>query len=255
MQPKLRTFILAAILTGISAWSMAFLRKEAAPIIAVYWLLAFLLLFLVSKAGGRFIIVFLAIGTMFVASTYISILSQDIQGTQDLEMNKYALLSGKETNAENSLGLRFVVNQPLPIRMIVGSFTLMISPIPLWTNFEIGLRDYYWIRGYNGFYQVFVLPLVFLGGLITIRMFRVDQKQALPFMFLLMYLLINLMGVVATSLELRHVGQFFAAAVILAALPDIRNSITNNEWKKISSLLFMGILLVHLVWGVLKIVQ
>jgi hypothetical protein len=253
-QPKFRTLLFAAVLTGISIWSMGFLRKEAAPLIAVYWILAFLLLFLVGNAGARFSIVLLIIGTMFAASTYISILFQDLQGTQDLELYKYTQLS-IETSVENSLGLRFVVNQPLPIRMIVGSFTLMISPIPLWANFEIGLRDYHWIRGYNGFYQVFVLPLVFLGGLKTLRIFRSDRKLALPSMFLLVYLLINTMGVAATSLELRHIGQFLGAMVILAALPDTRDTKTKNEIKNISTFWFMGVFLVHLAWVVLKIVR
>jgi uncharacterized protein with PQ loop repeat len=72
-------------------------------------------------------------------------------------------------------------------------------------------------------------------------------------MFLLMFSLINLVGVVSTSLEQRHFGQFLVAVVILATLPDIREADTQKELKKISLFWFIGIVLVHLVWAIFKV--
>ena len=169
------------------------------------------------------------------------------------ELEKYSRFSTRY-NPDDSLGVRLVTNQPLPIRMVLGSVMLMIQPIPLWDYFTIDRLDYHWIKGYNGIYQVFVLPLVFVAGLMTLRMFRRDREEALTFMFLIMYFLINLMGVVVTSLEQRHFGQFLVAALILATLPDTRETSTQIELRKISNCWVLGLMFIHLAWAVFKLV-
>ncbi len=131
----------------------------------------------------------------------------------------------------------------------------MISPIPLWALFRIGASDYHWIKGYNGLYQLFVLPLVLTGFLAAFHTFFRDTKLPWPFMFLVLFLLINLVGVVATSLEQRHFGQFMSAFVVIAAIPDTREKKIENELKNIKALWFFGVLLVHIAWGLLKIAK
>ena len=138
--------------------------------------------------------------------------------------------------------------------MVMGSAVQMINPIPLWANFQTASRDYHWIKGYHGIYQVFVLPLVFAGVLATLRLFREDRKRALPFVFLVMYLLMNTASVVATSNEQRHLGQFLAAMVVIAAVQDTRQMEMQSKLKVIRTRWFVIVYLVHLAWVTMKVI-
>lgn len=253
VRPTSRRLLLAAALTGISAWAMEYLRPETVPLFAVYWLLLFLF-WLVGRAGSvRFFTFVLALCAMLVAASYLAGSLQDTLDTRTLEMEKYARL-GAERNPEDSLGMRLVVNQPLPIRVVAGIGRHMISPIPLWALFKIGSLDYDWIKGYNGIYKVLVMPLVFMGILKVVRMLRMDRRRSFPLVFLVMYFLINTIGVVATSLEQRHIGQFLSSFVIIAALPDTRELKVNDELRETRLWWFVGVALVHLAWAMLKLV-
>lgn len=253
VRPTARTLLFAAALTGVSAWAMEYLRLEAVLLFAVYWFLAFLLWLFGRLDAIRLVVAAFALCAILVASPYLAVYLQSTQQTQVSEIEKYASLATR-TSSQGSLGVRLVVNQPLPIRLLLGSGALMINPFPLWTNFRIGSLDYHWIKGYNGIYQVLVLPLVFAGALAAFRLFRRDRKQALPLMFLVMYLIFNLESVVATSMEQRHLGQFLAAMVVLATLPDTRETITRHEVRKIAVLWFIVVAFLHLVWAALKFV-
>jgi hypothetical protein len=130
----------------------------------------------------------------------------------------------------------------------------MISPIPLWAHFNLSSFDYHWIKGYNGIYQVIVLPLFFAGLLKIFQSYLSDWKRSLPMMFLLIYLLLNSVGVLATSLEQRHIGQFLSAFVIIAALPNTTEEVTEITVRRIKIFWFFGVFLLHLAWVILKVI-
>jgi len=249
---NLQSLFIAAAATGISAWAMLYLREDAFLLIFLYGILAFL--FGLFKRFGA---IGLAITTLFliailVGSSLLSIYLQDIQVTQTINLESYTDWATR-TEADDSLGLQFLYNQPLPIRLVLGSVTLMISPIPLWALFTVSSTDYHWIKGYNGFYQIFVLPLIFAGSLATFRLFFSDTKRSWPFIFLVIFMLINMAGVAASSLETRHFGQFMSAFVIIATIPDTREKKTENGLRKIKVWWFLGVILVHVAWAILKI--
>jgi len=183
--------------------------------------------------------------------TYILGYMQNVQKTQTIGMKSYDDLTARDSLSD-SLGMNFVVNQPLPIRLVMGAGALMINPIPLWSNFNIRSADYLWIKGYNGIYQVVVLPLVLVGFIAVFRLFRIDRKRRIPFLFLVMYLLMNLGAVVATSLEQRHFAPFIPAIMILAALPDTRGMKVKKELRMITMWWFTVVVLVHLAWLIIK---
>lgn len=254
VRAKLRSLLFAAAITGVSAWAMLYLREDAFLLIILYGVLAFLF-WLFGRSGViGLTVTSLFLFAIFVGSSFLTVYLQDVQVVQTTNLEKYTNWAAR-TEAADSLGLRFVYNQPLPIRLVLGSVTLMISPIPLWAHFTISARDYHWIKGYNGLYQLFVLPLVFAGSLTAFRMFFKDTKRSWPLMFLVMFMLINMIGVVATSLEQRHLGQFMSAFVIIATIPDTSDEKTENELRRIKVLWFSGVNLVHIAWAILKIVQ
>lgn len=252
VRANLQSFFIVTVVVAISAWAMQYLREGAYLLIFLYGVLAFL--FGLLKRSGM---VGLAVTTLFLFAifagvSFLSIYLYEIQTNQNYYLDKYTNWATR-TEAADSLGVQFLYNQPLPIRLAVGSVTLMISPIPLWALFNFISTDYHWIKGYNGIYQFFVVPLVVAGSLATFRIFFRDTKRSWPLMFLVIFLLINMVGVVATSLEQRHFGQFMSAFVLIAAIPDARDEKTGDELRRIRAWWFFGVLLVHILWGVLKI--
>jgi hypothetical protein len=148
--------------------------------------------------------------------------------------------------------MRLVVNQPLPIRLVLGSGMLVINPIPLWANFQIGFGEYNWIRGYHGIYMILVMPLLFVPWSAVFRLYGRHRRQAAPILFLALYLVVNTVLVVATSLELRHFAQFLPAFMILAALPDTREKEVQKEMQTIMACWFALVFVVHLAWAIMK---
>lgn len=252
VQPTRRRLLAAAVLTGISALAMEYLRSEAVLMFALYWILAFSVWLFQRLDAARLVVAVIVMITLVVASSYLAVYMQSIWETQNQGITSYSNLTSRESS-DDSLGVRLIINQPLPIRLVLGTGVMMINPIPLWNNFEIGFRDYSWIKGYHGLYQVLVMPLFFTGILAALRLIRKDWKQASPLVFLTLYLLLNMVSVLSTSMEQRHLGQFMSAVLIIAALPDTREKRTRYELTKISELWYIGVVLVHLLWWVLKV--
>lgn len=254
VRANLRSLLIAIATTGVSAWAMLYLREDAFLMVFLYGILAFLFwLFRRSGVIGLTITSFLLI-VIFIGGTFLSIYFQDIQVTQTTYLEKYTALAVRTEDAE-SLALQVVFDQPLPIRLVLGSVTLMISPIPIWALFTIGAHEYHLIKGYNGIYQLFILPFVFNGSVIAFRRFFSNTKQSWPLIFLVMFMLINMIGVAATSLETRHFGQFMSAFVVIATISDTRDIKTRNKLGRTRLLWFSGVFLVHLAWAILKIIR
>jgi len=251
VQPSLRNLFFALVISGVSAYAMAFLRSEAVLLFGMYGLLVLSIWVFKRFDISRLLALLFALFVIFSAGTSIASYLQVSINTQTREMVSYAKL-GSKTHDADSLGMRFVVNQPLPIRLIMGSGTLAINPIPLWAGLKEGASDYTLIKAYHGIFQVLVLPLVFAGFLTGLRLLRRDRNQAAPLIFLVMYLLLNLAAVVLTSLETRHIGQFLPAFIILAAVPNTQEKRAQKELGMITWWWFAVVVLVHLTWAVIK---
>lgn len=252
VQPTPRNLLTAAAITGLAAWAMAYLREESILLFGLYWTLALLFWFRRRPLDGRRLVALVAalIAVLF-AGAYLSAYVGNALGRRASAAESYAA-HGADTHHEDSLGMRLVVNQPLPIRLVLGTGALMIYPIPLWAGLKAGAKDIILIKGYHGFYQVLMLPLVLAGFLLASREFRRGRLAAVPLTFLAAYLLLNTASVVATSLETRHVAQFLPAFLILAAVPDTRDKRVFREVKQIATGWFAVVLLVHLAWAVVK---
>lgn len=253
VRPSLGSLLIASAIIAVSAWAMQYLREDAFLLIVLYAILIFLFWLL-----GRLKIIGVTVAAILliviiIGSSILSVYFQNVQLVQNLYLEKYTRWASI-TESTDSLGLQFLYNQPLPVRLIVGSASLLISPIPLWAHFRADALDYHWIKGYNGIYQLIVMPLVFAGYFIVFRLFLKARKQSWPYIFLILFLLINLIGVVASSLEQRHFGQFMSAFVIIAAIPDTREKKTVNVLRGIKFFWYFGVLLVHIAWAILKII-
>jgi hypothetical protein len=248
----LRNLFLALGLTGVSAYAMIYLRFESVLMFGLFWFLGFLFWFWRDRLNPtRLAAVLLVCCVGMIGGSYLRSYVQMSQKSQARTMTGYLRMAAKASQ-DDSLGMRLVVKQPLPIRLVLGSGSLMVYPIPLWAYLKTGATDYHLIRTYHGIYQVLVLPLVFVGVIMVMRQFGKGRKESRPLLFLVVYLLMNLGAVVATSLEQRHLAQFMPAFLILGAVPDTRDEGTRVSVRYMAIAWFCMVILVHLAWAMAK---
>lgn len=150
----------------------------------------------------------------------------------------------------SSLGVKYVLNQWLPIRLSVGVLYLQMFPIPFWRGFVDG-GIYHIFKSLNAIYMWFVFPLAILG------VYRTWQSRAEQSKLTLVFLSITYAGfslaVAGSSLETRHLGSFSLPLLILSLVPNL-NSIEDRSLY----IHFLGAwlalnVLVHLAWAILKL--
>jgi len=249
VRPSGRTSALAAIVTVGAVYAMLFLRSEVVILFGFYTLLAVFCWAASRKLNStRVIVLVFVLSALPIASTYLREYVAEFRSAQASGQEHYALLSATEAK-QNSLGMQLVVNQPLAIQIIAASGTLLVNPIPLWGNFKAGEQEYHLVLGYHGIYQVLVLPLGFAGIFAVVRLLRKDGRKALPLVFLSIYLIASLAAVAASSQTERHLGQFMAALLIVAAVPDTQQKWERKTVRRIAALWFAGVILIHVAWS------
>lgn len=247
-----RNLATAIAITGVSVYAMFYLRVVTSVLFGVYWLLAFLFwlgrrqLDLTRLVGISAALLVLIIAGPFVASYVDTSLKFQSRGAEN-----YAAMAAMESR-ENSLAMRLIVSQPLPVRLVLGTASFTIDPIPLWRGLHARAREYEVLKSYHGFYQVLVVPLALAGFLVAARDFRKARSMSIVLTYMAAYLLINMAVVAATSLETRHVGQFMPAFVILAAAPDTRDRRIFGIVKTVAVVWFIVVVLVHLAWAMAR---
>lgn len=252
-RPTSRNLLLAGVLTGISVTAMAYLRFESIVLLGLFWFLAFLFWFRKRRLNTvRLFAAGMVLIALLFASSYLINYIKISQGFRFDATAGYVVFAAKSSR-EDSIAMRMIVNQPMPIRLVLGSGSMMIFPMPLWGYFKSGAIDYHLIKGYHGIYQVLVLPLVFAGFIIIIGAFLKDRKQFTPLLFLAVYLLMNVLIVVATSLEQRHLAQFMPVMMILAAVPDTREKGMRKSVRGIAIGWLAVVVFVHLAWAIATI--
>ncbi len=253
VKPKVEKIFVIIFVYSISTIMMLYLRGQTVLLFGFYGFLGFIYWsFGRTFSTGRVIVLLVILVVALIYGSQLKAFFKNSQSVQEKGMENYATFASSANNVHQSLGARFVVNQPLPIRLILGSGSLMISPIPLWNNFKIGYPEYHLIKGYHGVYQIFVIPLVIYGFFIILKEFRKSAK-ILHLSFLVIYLMLNLVAVVLTSLEQRHLAQYLPAFIILASVADTRESQVKKAVKVISSWWFGIVISVHLLWIVMKV--
>jgi hypothetical protein len=242
--------------TVLYIFSISYLRPEALFLPAVYWALALSLGFLVGSNRMRLLVVFISLLVVIIGGNYVVSYFSGLREVTLEENETYIQYAEEYRDGSSSLGMAILVNQPMPVRIFVGSFMQMVSPIPLWAYFRTDMLDYNWIKGYNGIYQMFILPFVFVGVRKVYRLFISSQPNAkiLILLFVTMYVILNLLGISVTSMEQRHFAQFFPGVAILAAIPNTRRLTIRREVQQMSKYWWQLVVGVHAAWIVLKIV-
>ena len=173
------------------------------------------------------------------------------------EAIQYALFKGNEDYSElasaqhgtDSLGMALIVNQAMPIRLLLGSVYLFVFPIPFWIGFQLD-SAYSLFKSFNVVFFYFVVPLL---GLSVTRLWTNKSKHTPAILFVLFLSLGFTFAIAGTSLETRHFGAFLAPIFVLALLPDLHVSAVRRNYKKLLKIMFFGVAIVHLAWIFLKL--
>lgn len=251
-QPTINNLLFAILLTGISSSAMVFIRFKTIVIFALIFLLGIIFWFFAEKLNRTRFISIILFGILILSASPFIIKYFEITSSIQSERTEAYLDKLNDTQPDESMAMRLIVAQPMPIRLALGSFVRLIFPLPIWAHLKLGENEYHIIMNYNGIYQLVVFPFFILGCIISFRNYTKNKKKYAPHMFLLIYLLMNYEAILATSFEQRHLGQFMPAFCILAAIPDINND-KNKRHLKIISKYWAGIVIfVHLVYILAK---
>lgn len=240
--------VTAIAVTSVAIYAISFLREKSIVLFGLYWVLAIVCwLFQEPFRVDRLAVVMIAGGGALVMAPEIQRYIDVSRGLQAENLESY---SGKltERSDEDSLALALIVNQPLPVRIIAGTASRMVFPIPLWAYFKNKPSEYHLIKGYHGIYQVVVMPLLLTGAFLFVGQVMQGARPHLPMMFVVLYLLLNTAAVMSTSLEQRHLAQFMAAFFVLAAIPDTRKKSVKSLLYVVGAGWIMTVVGVHVAW-------
>ncbi len=152
-------------------------------------------------------------------------------------------------HAADSLGVALIVNQPLPIRLALGSVYLFVFPIPFWSGFQLESAANLF-KSFNVIFFYFVIPLLAIA---VSRLWRFKRERSTSLVFMLFVSLGFTMAIAASSLETRHFGDFLVPVFILALLPDLRNCNERRTYHHLLIMMLGGVVLVHAAWTALKL--
>ncbi len=161
--------------------------------------------------------------------------------------DSYSTVS-RETGA-GGLGYHVVVNQPLPIKIFMGSLYLFIFPVPVWAGLQLD-SAYHLFKSLNAPFFYALLPLLAIATRHITLGVTARSNEALFIFFVSVGFVAS---VAVTSLETRHLAAFLMPILILALFPDFRNPAIRASYKNLLGAAISLIFLIHLAWAWLKI--
>jgi hypothetical protein len=155
----------------------------------------------------------------------------------------------EESNA-NSLGVSFIISQPLYIRFIFGTISLLIFPMPFWSGF-----------GQNSIYQLykignlfFMVAILLPHLLMSFKLFFSDKRFRTPLnRFLVIVILSLFFAISSTSMENRHLGAFMPLFFIFSLIPDFTTKDIFLKYKGIRTFLFFSLSVIYILYMFMKL--
>jgi len=246
--PKLAAFAV----TAVAGMAMYYVRQEAIYAVGFFGLLA--AGFSVWTFHDQVLKVVVLCGVFAASLLCVGLLINQLQEVQELHSQRhddYARMSD-ESATTGSLGMAYVVNQPLPIRLVLGSLVLLAYPIPIWDSLTADVAAYDVIKNCHGVFMIFVVPLGLTGSMLAILNAMRGKGEYLPLLFITLAAGSSLAMIALTSLETRHYGQFLPAFLLLAAAPG-----AGVQHRRLLGRTRIGWLLtiyaIHIAWLYLKL--
>jgi len=239
--------MLATLLFGFIC--MEYIRDGLKPMFVLFGLMA--LFSWTRKVRSSVFIFLLPLLVLTIGLMLLPLLKSSLGIVTETVVEK-SVKYGSRYEEAGSLGQTLVAGQPVPIRLLVGPFYILINPIPLWIGFQFGLKEYVWLKSWHGIYLVWITPAIILGLMDFFKRAIRGGPEAPVACYLAFYAVITLLAIAVTSLENRHHGQFLPAMLILAVIPDKYDPSTMNKARFIKIGWFSFVIVGHLAWYALK---
>lgn len=253
MRPKLATALLLVGFSVISTEIFLILRTEFFFVPMAMLVAALGAIFVTgffSRLSG-ILSIFLIIG---VLGLFLFILPSSMMDITEILVsgNEQYGVSAKNLNINgSSLGAAYVVNQPILVRLVVGSFYLQVFPIPFWHGLYTE-SIYHLLKSLNAIFMWFVIPLAILGVRRSLQVKKEQKKVAL--LFLIIIYAGFTIAIAGTSLETRHLGVFLVPLLIVATVPDLTLRSDAQIYLKLLGTWLGLIIFIHITWAILKVV-
>ena len=249
--PKSRAYFSLILNVALSAFFFWYLRASSIGILAVFLIVFSFISFgdVASSPQRASAFLLVIISLIFAASFIDDFLSSSVE--EALHVNE-AYSTGAEIRARRgSLGSRFIVTQPLPVRIVLGSVYQILVPIPFWGGFTVG-SEYQFIKSYQSIYFVGIFPLIICGSIISFHRYRQRTFTGIHEMFVVAFAFSSLACVSATTLDNRHLGQFMPAFIYIASIPRTEKPAVRVLMRNWSRRWYFAILLTYAAWLLLK---
>ncbi len=206
-----------------------------------------MIVFKSEKRGGgnlKYVFVFLFALFLVLSADNLGFIPLDYidKGREDYEIKALG------TNVENSLGYKFVVDQPLYIRSVVGLPYLFLMPIPLWAGIGLGSVSMFF-KTLFAIFNFFFLPYlaIAVGGFM-----HLSGQQRVRIYFLLASSAVLTVTVAISSLESRHIIPFLPPLFIACAAMAEYVMTRAKGLRLFTQILLLMMLMVHAAWLLLK---
>jgi len=249
VKPGFRSIVFLVGANTLAFTYFAFIRAEFSfvpPVMAFAGLLA-LSIFYKGRGLRKSIVVSSSIVGFIGLALFLPNILVDLEATLDSQGSKY-LVSAAMSSSEDSLGMGLVMNQPLPIKIVLGSLLLYIFPVPFWSGFQLE-TVYHLFKSFNVIFFYFVIPLFILS---LRRLYRVKNFRTPPMVFNVVVVLGFTIAIAGSSNETRHLGAFLVPLFIVALLPDLTIKKEKRAYKDLLFPYLLAMTIVHLLWAVLN---
>lgn len=249
--PGLRNLLLLSAATAIAFGAFGFLRTAFlfVPLAMLFAGLGSLLIFGKSRRNrGRLIVILAATCVVTAGVLYWGVQEELFRVLLDYS-ERYQEQSATESASRESLGMALIVNQALPVRLVLGSGYIYVFPVPFWSGLQLDTA-YHLFKGFNAIFFYAVIPLVALS-LLQLARHKAARTPAL--MFLLFLAVGFTLAIAGTSLESRHFGAFLAPLFVVALLPELTLRENRRAYKKLVLVFLSMMAMVHVAWLLLKV--
>jgi len=203
---------------------------------------------------GILLIVLLGVGVFInLKLSYLSAILETVEASQ----GAYKKLASSEDNS--GLAYNIIINQPAPIRLLLGFVYQHLMPIPLWAGLAGGL-PYHWFKSAFALLMLIATPYAWVGLFMYFKSLAKKAKKAKKAKnefsnverYTFLFYLFCFLSVSMTSLESRHVGQFLPAFLISAVIGYSRRALFGCGEKIIIWGYILSVTLIYIFWMILK---
>lgn len=166
--------------------------------------------------------------------------------TLEAASESYLLVSLSESLG-SSMGLALVVNQPTPVRLVLGPAYILLMPIPIWSGIFSG-SVYTTLKSLQAIQSYFLFSGAIAATWILIR--NPLERRAMVVLLVAAFWAM-IFAISLSSLETRHMGPF------IALLLPVLGSLQKNPqfivlWKKLAIGLLSALAMLHFAYALIR---